>query len=167
MIKGIFLILIFLTSSGIGMLISQKYRNREKQLKEIKNAFHILETKIRFTYAPMPEIFGEIAEGTSGPVSNIFALAKEKMKETSAGRAWEEAIEEENTELRKEDKEVLKELGVLLGKTDVEGQISQIKVTNIFLEEQIEKAGQERKKNEKLYKTLGMVTGLAIIIVLI
>lgn len=32
---------------------------------------------------------------------------------------------------------------------------------------QIEKAEEERKKNEKMYKTLGVVIGLAVVIILI
>ena len=39
-------------------------------------------------------------------------------------------------------------------------------MTEDFLEEQIRKAQREMDKNEKLYRTLGMVLGLAIVIVL-
>ena len=38
---------------------------------------------------------------------------------------------------------------------------------NECIEKQIEKAEEERNKNEKLYKTLGTVIGLAIVIILI
>ena len=48
----------------------------------------------------------------------------------------------------------------------MDGQISQIDVTNTFLNLQIDKAEKEKFKNEKLYKTLGTIVGLAIIIVL-
>ena len=53
------------------------------------------------------------------------------------------------------------------GQTDVEGQISQIEITQSFLEKQIKLAEQEKNKNEKLYKTLGTTCGLAIVILLI
>lgn len=53
------------------------------------------------------------------------------------------------------------------GKTDVEGQISELEVTGNFIDTQIVKAEEERKKNEKLYKTLGTIVGLAIVIILI
>ena len=55
----------------------------------------------------------------------------------------------------------------MLGKTDVEGQISEIKLVQNFLDTQIEQAEVERQKNEKLYKTLGGVLGLAIAIILV
>lgn len=53
------------------------------------------------------------------------------------------------------------------GQTDIEGQVNQIEVTKSFIDMQIDKSEQERNKNEKLYKTLGITVGLAIVIVLI
>lgn len=58
-------------------------------------------------------------------------------------------------------------MAIFFGQTDVEGQVSQIEVTKSFIDMQIDKAEEERKKNEKLYKTLGITVGLAIVIVLI
>ena len=52
------------------------------------------------------------------------------------------------------------------GKTDISGQISEIDLTNTFLDMQIEKAENEKRKNQKMYKTLGTVIGLAIVIIL-
>lgn len=39
-------------------------------------------------------------------------------------------------------------------------------MTEDFLDEQIKKAEKEMNKNEKLYRTLGMVLGLTIVIIL-
>ena len=52
------------------------------------------------------------------------------------------------------------------GATDIQGQISQIEVTETFLDEQIRQAQEEKNKNEKLYKKLGMSIGMAIVIIL-
>ena len=56
---------------------------------------------------------------------------------------------------------------ICFGQTDIEGQVSQIEITKSFIDMQIDKAEDECKKNEKMYKTLGVIIGLAIIIVLI
>ncbi len=64
--------------------------------------------------------------------------------------------------MKKEDIDVVKGLGKLLGKTDLEGQVSQIELTNKFLDEQIEIAQKDYFKNEKLYKTLRRSFGLSI-----
>ena len=51
------------------------------------------------------------------------------MKEISAGEAWEKAVQESETNLTKEDTNVLLMLSKMLGQTDIEGQISQIEIT--------------------------------------
>ena len=84
------------------------------------------------------------------------------MKSLSAKLAWEKAVEESKTSMKKEDIDVVKGLGKLLGKTDLEGQVSQIELTNKFLDEQIEIAQKDYLKNEKLYKTLRRSFGLSI-----
>ena len=58
-------------------------------------------------------------------------------------------------------------MGKMLGKTDLNGQISEIELTEAFLETQIIDAQNEKNKNEKLYKNLGMITGVGIIVILI
>ena len=67
---------------------------------------------------------------------------------------------------KKQDKNVLKSLSKLLGQTDIEGQTSQIEITQKFLETQIKQAEEEKRKNEKLYSKLGTTIGLAIVIIL-
>ena len=91
----------------------------------------------------------------------------ENMKELSAGEAWEKAVQTSETNLNNEDIHVLLMLSKMLGQTDVEGQISQIEITENFLEKQITEAEEEKNKNEKLYRKLGTTIGLAIVIILI
>ena len=89
------------------------------------------------------------------------------MQEFSAGEAWEKAVHTSETNLNDEDIHVLLMLSKMLGQTDIEGQISQIEITESFLEKQITQAEQEKNKNEKLYRKLGTTIGLAIVIILI
>lgn len=89
------------------------------------------------------------------------------MEHTSAGEAWEQAVKTSETNLKEEDTNVLLMLSKMLGQTDVEGQISQIEITETFLEKQIAEAVEEKNKNEKLYRKLGTTIGLAIVIILI
>lgn len=165
-LKIIILATIFCTSSTLGIMFSKKYSNRVKTLKEINSALNIFLTKIKYTYEPIPDIFKEISQNTEKNISNLFYTSSIKMKNTEAGKAWQESIEEINLEINKEDKNILKGLSKLLGKTNLEGQVSEIELTQSFLKKQIENAQQEKQKNEKLYKTLGMTIGLAIVILL-
>lgn len=166
-IKFFTLFLIFVSTLSIGFIIAKKYSDRVKELKDMKNALNIFTTKIRFTYESVPEIFEYISSQTDKNIANIFKTSCEKMKEISAGEAWIESIDELNSNMDLEDKAILKSLGKLLGKTDAEGQISEIRLVSSFLDTQIELAEQEQNKNEKIYKTLGGVIGLTLVIILI
>ena len=166
-IKIVIYSFIFLTCSVIGILISKKYSNRVQELKEFKSALIILKTKIRYTYDPIPEIFFDIAKNLNSNISNVFSIAANKMDILAAGDAWNLAIKFEMLNINDEDRMVLRNLSKLLGKTDLEGQINQIDITENYLEEQIKKAETQREKSEKMYRTLGMIIGLTIVIVLV
>lgn len=169
-IKYIILFLVLTSSSYIGVLISKKYKNRVIELKEMKSCLAIFATKIKLTYEPIPEIFLEIGNkeiSEAKSISNIFKAAAKKMEELPAGKSWIEALENQTTNLKKEDIEILKGLSNLLGKVDIEGQINEIELVDNFLDTQIEKAEEESKKSVKMYKTLGVTIGLAMVIVLI
>ncbi len=167
-IKYILLFLVFIAISLIGKTISQKYKLRLIELEEIKNALNIFKTKIKFTYAPIGEIFDEISlEAEKSNVANLFKKAKEKLQTGSASNAWEYALENTTTNMKQEDISVLKNLSKLLGTSDLEGQISQIELTQDFLDTQIKQAEEEKQKNEKLYQKLGTIIGLGIVIMLI
>lgn len=165
-IKYFMLFIVLVVCSLIGKYLSKRYVIRVNELEEMRNALNMLQSKIKFTYEPIPEIFGEISQNTNKNVGQVFQLAKEKMENSTANIAWEEAVDEAQNSLTKEDKHVLKTLSKLLGQTDVEGQTSQIQITQKFLETQLKEAQEEKEKNEKLYSKLGTTIGLAIIIIL-
>jgi stage III sporulation protein AB len=166
-IKFIILSGIFCLSTACGITISRKYITREKELKEMLNALNIFEEKIKFTYEPIPDVFKEISEKCISSIGNIFKSASDNMQIMSAGEAWEKAIDESETKLNKGDKDTIKGLAKMLGQMDLDGQVNEIRLTMKFLENKIEDAQMERKKNEKLYKTLGATIGLAIVIILV
>lgn len=167
MIKYVILTIILGVSILIGILISRKYKDRVIELTEFRNSLNILENKIKFTYEPLQEIFKQISENLENNISSIFENTNKNLKRMNMQEAWNKAIDESKLNLNKEDISIIKNMGKLLGRTDVEGQISEIKLTSDFIAMQIEKAEKDREKNEKLYKTLGTVVGLAIVIILI
>ncbi len=166
LIRLVIYALILACCTAIGFLLSQKYRKREIELKEFKSAFNILKTKIRYTYAPLQDIFDDIAKDISANVSNVFRKSASYMNEESATDSWNKAVREADISITREDKNVICSLGKLLGQTDMEGQLNEIDLSLSLLDEQIEKAKIEKEKNVKMYKSLGVITGIAIVIVL-
>ena len=166
-VKTILLFVIFSLSTGIGILISKMYENRVKELRQFKNILNIIKTKIKFTYEPLTEIFNQISQEKSSKIEEIFENMTYKLAFENIKYSWMDAIQEADISITQEDKDILKELGKVLGQTDADSQVNEIEVTESFLNMQIKKAEEARKKNQKMYKTLGVVVGLVFVIILI
>ena len=115
-IKFIILLLIFGGSTSIGYFISKKYKNRVIELKELKNAINMLETKIKFTYEPIPEIFIQISKTLKEELSILFSNASIYIEGSTIQSGWKKAIDEtkENLNLNEEDINIIKNLGNML-----------------------------------------------------
>lgn len=169
--KIVCLTIILIICISIGFNIASKYSSRVNELKIMVSALNIFEEKIKFTYEPIPDIFMEISENFSNKnekvIGKIFEIASTNMKTMNASEAWEKAIENVSTDFTKEDLNIIKNLAKMLGKTDLDGQVSEIRLTKNFLNTKIEEAEIEKNKNSKLYRTLGITIGLATVILLI
>lgn len=160
-------VLIIATSSTLGVMLSKKYVKRVDELKAFKSALVMLKTKIRYTYAPICEIFTDISKSLKGGTALLFKNACTQIEEKGTTDGFCTAIEMTDLNVTREDKQVMGTLSKLLGKTDAEGQISEIELVQSFLDTQIEKAEAEREKNAKLYKTLGVICGVGLVIILL
>ena len=109
-IKFISLILIVILSAYIGIMITKRYKDRVIELKEVKRGLNIFETKIKFTYEPVPDIFGEISGNLKENIGDIFKKASVNMKTNTAKQAWINAIDKSNTSMTMEDLEILRGL---------------------------------------------------------
>lgn len=166
-IKVFLAVCIVLCSLKIGILISKKYKYRLEELDELKNELKIIENKIKYTYQPLEEIFCEMIEISSFQIKSLYEYMTNNIKKVGAEKAWKEAVFRADLNLNNEDKNVLKQFGTLLGKTNKEGQLNQINFTAELIDRQIDNAIKERNKNEKMYQKLGLIFGIGIVIVLI
>ena len=103
----------------------------------------------------------------NGGVKQVFKHFCKYVDNENTTESWHRAVNETNLNITNEDKNVLYQLGKMLGKTDKDGQISQIDMALTFLDKQIEIAEEEKQKNAKLYKSLGVIAGMGIIIILL
>ena len=167
LVKNISLVLMLLICTYLGINKSRSFRKRELELKKLKNALNIFKTKISYTYETIGEIFKEISKLEYQDNENVFINTINLLDKNGLGNAWENALINTKTYLNEEDKEVLKMLGKTLGRTDKDGQISEIELVSNFLNKQISSAEEVRSKNEKMYKTLGITIGLTLVIIFI
>ncbi|MBR3152770.1 MAG: stage III sporulation protein AB [Clostridia bacterium] len=160
-------LMIIICATYIGILISKKYIYRLQELDEIKNCFNVMSTKIKFTYEPIIEIFEEISEISSPTIKNMYRNIIENIEKYGTKEGWKKGILKTDMSINKEDKEILIGFGKMLGKTDKDGQLSEICLIESLLDRQIKYAELEKSKNEKLYKKLGLITGIGLVIILV
>ena len=86
----------------------------------------------------------------------------------SVNNAWKQALDEEiyYLNMKNEDFDVIETLGNTLGKTDIDGQINGLNQFKERLSIQIKQAELEKNKNSKMFKSLGTIVGLVIVILL-
>lgn len=166
-LKTLILGSIFATSTIIGIKISNKYKDRTTELCEMKEALNYFITKLEYTYEPLKDIFIEISNNIKSGIGGIFRISALKMEKLSAKDAWEYSIKLSETNLNAQDLEIINKFGNTLGQTDFQGQINQTRLTLNFLDKQIEEARNEESKNKKLYRTLGILTGAGLVVILI
>lgn len=156
--------LIMVVCCYLGILKAKAYENRVLELSKFQNGLLMFKNKIEFTYEPINSIFSDISKIIYENSNNVFMECLKK--EGDICISWKEATDEIRN-INMEDKEIIKMFGKLLGKTDIKGQVSQIELSLKLIEKQIEKAEMEKNKNSKLYKTMGVICGMAICIILV
>lgn len=163
-IKYISLLGIFLISSYLGISKAKEYEDRVKKLTKFQSALVMFKSKLEFTYEPIKNIFEDISKVIYGKQDNIFINVVRSNDDIFS--SWKKAVESEKN-FTIEDKEVIVTIGKLLGKTDLSGQVSEINLGLNLVDKQIQIADSLMRKNVKLYKTMGIVCGLGICIILI
>lgn len=160
-------VLIIFICAYIGNNKANSFRLRVNKLRDLKCGFNIFKTKLEFSYEPVKESFYEISKLVYKENSNIFKSYIENLENGNFEKAWELSVAENSYGFSKEDIMLINGFGKLLGKTDVNGQINEINLADEFLDKQIFDAEENRKKNDKLYKSLGIIIGIGIVIILI
>lgn len=172
MIKLVGLIFIILSSSGLGYVLGTRFSMRVRELKLLKVALQMLETEIVYSNTPLPQAFESIQWRTSKPVNELFKMMSSNLNKKiygTVGEAFSSAIDgvKEKMALEKDDIEILKSFGYSIGNSDVEGQVKSFKMILKQLDSQEIKAEESRNKSERMYKNLGLLTGIAIAILLL
>lgn len=170
--KFFLIVIVFILSSFIGYSFANRYKVRAAELNDLLLALEIFETKIKYTYDSLTTSFLYIADNLKTKIYRIFYVAAEEIrnnKNDSAGECFSRVIEGEKIflALNNEDIEILKGLSVSLGQTDMEGQVKNIKLVSSSLKNQLNDANEDIRKNFKLYRNMGMLSGLVIIIILL
>lgn len=164
--------MIIIPSALIGILMGKRYSNRVNNITSMINCLLVLETEIVHLSNPINVAFRNVDEKTNNSVSSIFSKIIERLNSNRDINLYmafktELILNKSNFNFSKEDEEILLSLAKIVGVTDKEEQIKHFKTVNKQLNIQRNEAIEEAKKNESMYKKLGIVIGLLLILILI
>ena len=159
-------ILIITAGSVYGFSRAEKLAKRERSLIALKTAFRILESEISFTSSHLKHAFLHIHNIMK--CGKLFELAAMNIELTGISSAWCEAVEKEKKALCLTDKdaEILKTLASELGHSDREHQTKNINHVSALLSQAIEDAHNEYTTSAKLYRNMGILGGIFIVLIL-
>ncbi len=171
MLKLITGIVIVGCSTFIGIEMAKGYVLRTKEIRDLVAGLSRLDTEISQYATRLPEAFARIGETVHGEIGLLFTDAAGMLTSKdfyTAAEAWRQALKQhkQGLHLDGEEYDILYRLGDQLGNSHAEGQRQYIRLTLNQLSAQEEKAIAMRAKYERMYKSLGVLGGLTLAILL-
>lgn len=171
LIKLFGIILILCSSSLIGFRLSRELEERILELSEIKKMIIMLRGEIKYGNSVLSEAFLSIGGRMKEPYG-AFLLESQESMEQKKGQTfqeiWKEQVEKhlKKTTLSEKDLLRLNQFGEQLGYLDKDMQLSTIELYLEQLEEEINGARENSKKNGRLYQSLGIMGGVLITVLI-
>ncbi len=154
--------------AGVGQWAASQIHRRVHLLECSISLVEILKSQLSFTMAEPAVILREIEEKKALKDLSFLAVCLHLCKQgTAFPVAWRESLETDGLDpLTVEDRQILTDLGNVLGSTGLQGQIDQLNLLQSRLKSQLEAASQRYATNGKLYRSLGLMGGLLLVILL-
>lgn len=170
MLKLVGALLLVIASSAIGISISNRFAKRPKHIRQLQSALQLLEAEITYSQTPLQLAFMRIAVQLPDPIKEFFQVLSEQMnKEADFFSLWNQQVEElaSSASFKKNEIEILKQFGNSLGRHDLIHQQKQIRLALTHLHRELEEAREEHSKYTKLAKSLGVLVGVFLALLLI
>ena len=165
MLKLIGSIMLILSGTAVGYMASHRLSMRVAFLNQYIKFMSFCETQIRFSAIPIIEI---LKRQQDSPYISSFIKNCIKKMETNVAfpKAWVEATNEisKDTGLTTEDINLIKDFGISLGESDIEGQISHCRLNIKLMNDVLDSAIEDKKKKGRIYIMLGLFSGVAIVL---
>lgn len=165
-------LLVLISTSLIGFFYGNQYSNRLNNLVYMEQCIKMLETEIVYGAVPLPEAMLNVYKKGNKKVSFLFKEIRDHIIENKVEEVYYSFYDlrhilKNDLNFKQQDVEIILSLGRVLGTSNREdqGKNFQLILNQIIILEK--EAKLERDKNEKMFKSLGVLVGLAIVIILI
>lgn len=171
MLKLLGAILVVLAGTLIGFYQAARYANRPRQIRQLIQALQRLETEIGYGFTPLPDALLRISRQLAEPLASLFGKAAEQLEgdvRLTAQESWQRAVEEiwPKTAMNETERDAVRQLGFSLGISDRADQSKHLRLAMSQLQAEEQTARDEQSRYEKMWKSLGVLAGALIVILM-
>lgn len=167
-IKLIISCIIIILSTYIGILKSNKLRSREYILREMLTFLGLVENEIKYMMCILPNAYESSRQKLNTELKSAIGNIVVDMLNINDVYKIDKSIVTNISSinvLSDYDKNVFISTLKSLGRSDLDSQINIIENGKSILQNQIKEATEIKLKNCKLYKTVGMISGIMLVVI--
>jgi stage III sporulation protein AB len=170
MIKLLGALFILFAGVMIGRIQANRLRDRPIQIGRFVRLLTQLETEISYGFTPLPNALIKLGKQSAEPHASFLTEAGNQLMQGDQAvmDVWRLSLQWiwPQTAMRAGEKEILLGLGLTLGATDREDQIKHLRLAAKQLEVMEFEAAEDRRKFEKMWKSLGLLGGALLAVIM-
>lgn len=161
--------LILAACGSFGFSMASAYRNEEKIYRNLIWILSYMKAELQFHLTPLPDLCSHAAAETDGIVGKIFeklSIELRTWKYPDASDCMQKVLCDESA-VSPAVRKILLDLGSTLGQFDLNGQIEGINLMKTECGNALKLFADHREERLRGYRTLGLCTGAALVILFI
>lgn len=169
-VKNIISLLIIGLTAYIGNLKAMKLKKREYILRDMISFLSLVKNEIRYMMAILPNAYESARQKLTTSLKDAMGQIVVDMLKFEQMEWIDQSIVENISnieELTDYDKNVFISVLKNLGRADLDAEMNIIDNSITILENQVKEANEIKLTNSKLYRTVGTITGIMIVIIFI
>lgn len=162
--------IIVLITTYIGNQKARNLKKREYILREMVTFLNLVKDEIRYCLSILPNAYESSRQKLSTCLKDaIGGIVMDMINYDNVDLIDKSIVDNISNidELSNYDKSIIISTLKNLGRSDLESQVNIINNTINILENQINEANERKLKETKMYRTVGMITGIMIVIIFI
>lgn len=167
--KWIGFLLVLAGTGGVGLSLAGEYNMRIQTLRRIRDMMHYINDLILYEYASLPEAFAKTSQRMEAPFSDFLAKVAVQLEEFSGEDVsflWKNNAQMLKDIMKKKDFAEFTECMKQTGFSDAKGQSQALKAYEQRLELLLHRLTEEKEEKCRLYRTLGIMSGVFVCILL-
>lgn len=158
---------IILSCVGIGTAKAMQCSERVHLLKQAKILLITFKQRLTFTLAEPEMLLKELCNDAKFKNCVYLHQANSNCSECGFEAAWKMALEQTEQAFKKEDKELLMQAGMIIGKSDLATQQQLLEQLLQQIDSTINDAKKQNEEKQKMYVSLGTLAGLMLTVIFI